>query len=48
MDDMEQAEAIFEVMDDVELEIQDVDKVQFVNLAVEIIAQELAEERGDI
>ena len=48
MDDMEQAEAIFEAMDDVELEIQDVDKVQFVNLAVEIIAQELAEERGDI
>lgn len=48
MDDMEQAEAIFEAMDDVELEIQDTDKVQFVNLAVEIVAQELAGERGDI
>ena len=38
----------FEDMDDVELEIQDTDKVQFVNLAVEIVAQELAGERGDI
>ena len=43
MDDMEQAEAIFEAMDDVELEIQDTDKVQFVNLAVEIVAQQMQE-----
>lgn len=48
MDEAEQAEAILEAMNDVELEIQDTDKVQFVNLAVEIVAQELAGERGDI
>ena len=42
MDDNEQAEAVFEAMESVELEIQDTDKVQFVNLAVEIVAQELA------
>ncbi|QVD57983.1 hypothetical protein BT3_022 [Staphylococcus phage BT3] len=48
MDEEEQAEAVFEAMELVELEIQDTDKVQFVNLAVEIVAQELAEERGDI
>ncbi|WBF04131.1 hypothetical protein VL14_ORF186 [Staphylococcus phage vB_SauM_VL14] len=42
MDEDEKAEAIYEAMDDVELEIQDTDKVQFVNLAVEIVAQELA------
>lgn len=42
MDEEEQAEAVYEAMDDVELEIQDTDKVQFVNLAVEIVAQELA------
>lgn len=48
MDEEEQAEAVFEAMDDVELEIQDTDKVQFVNLAVEIEAQRLAGERGDI
>lgn len=37
-----QQDLIFDAMDDVELEIQDTDKVQFVNLAVEIVAQELA------
>ncbi|WRW34330.1 hypothetical protein CF7_0146 [Staphylococcus phage CF7] len=42
MDDEEQDEAIHETMDDVELEILDTDKVQFVNLAVEIEAQRLA------
>lgn len=42
MDEDEQAEAVFEAMESVELEIQDTDKVQFVNLAVEIVAQELA------
>ena len=43
MDEEEQAEAVFEAMDDVELEIQDTDKVQFVNLAVEIEAQQMQE-----
>lgn len=43
MDEEEQTEAIYEALDFVELEVQDVDKVQFVNLAVEIVAQELAE-----
>lgn len=42
MDEDEQNEAIIECIDFVELEVQDVDKVQFVNLAVEIVAQELA------
>lgn len=37
-----QQDLIFEAMDDVELEIQDTDKVQFVNLAVEMVAQELS------
>lgn len=43
MDEEDQAEAIYEAMEFVELEIQDTDKVQFVYLAVEIVAQELAE-----
>lgn len=43
MDEEDQAEAVFEAMDDVELEIQDTDKVQFVNLAVEIVAQQMQE-----
>lgn len=43
MDEEEQVEAIFEAMDDVELEIQDTDKVQFVYLAVEIVAQQMQE-----
>ena len=42
MDEREQADIIFECFDSVELEIQDTDKVEFVNLAVEIVAQELA------
>ena len=42
----EQQEISLDYMDDVEIDIQDVDKVQFVNLAVDIVAQELAEERG--
>ncbi|VEV89157.1 hypothetical protein [Staphylococcus phage Stab22] len=42
MDEEDQSEAIYEAFNDVELEIQDTDKVQFVNLAVEIVAQELA------
>lgn len=43
MDEEEQAEAVFEAMELVELEIQDTDKVQFVNLAVEIVAQQMQE-----
>uniref|UniRef100_A0AAU6MWX9 DUF7222 domain-containing protein n=1 Tax=Staphylococcus phage 184DA TaxID=3110532 RepID=A0AAU6MWX9_9CAUD len=48
MDEDEQGDVISECLEFVELDIQDTDKVQFVNLAVEIVAQELAEERGDI
>lgn len=43
MDEEDQAEAIYEAFNDVELEIQDTDKVQFVNLAVEIVAQQMQE-----
>ena len=43
MDEADQADAIFEAMEFVELEIQDTDKVQFVNLAVEIVAQQMQE-----
>ncbi|UJQ43429.1 hypothetical protein [Staphylococcus phage vB_Sau_P68] len=43
MDEDEQAEAIYEAMEFIELEIQDTDKVQFVNLAVEIVAQQMQE-----
>ncbi|QKE56078.1 hypothetical protein METROID_254 [Staphylococcus phage Metroid] len=42
MDEADQAEAVFEAMDDVELELQETDKVQYVNLAVEIVAQQMA------
>ncbi|WLY87188.1 hypothetical protein 357Saur119PP_00209 [Staphylococcus phage 357Saur119PP] len=42
MDEADQAEAIYEAMDDVELELQETDKVQYVNLAVEIVAQKMA------
>ncbi|ARM69078.1 hypothetical protein vBSauCG_161 [Staphylococcus phage vB_Sau_CG] len=42
LEEEEQVEAIYEAMEFIELEIQDTDKVQFVNLAVEIVAQELA------
>ncbi|VEV88450.1 hypothetical protein [Staphylococcus phage Stab21] len=42
MDEADQAEAIYETMDDVELELQETDKVQYVNLAVEIVAQKMA------
>ncbi|BAO47048.1 terminal repeat-encoded protein [Staphylococcus phage phiSA12] len=42
MDEADQAEAVFEAMDDVELELQETDKVQYVNLAVEIVAQRMA------
>ncbi|VEV88381.1 hypothetical protein [Staphylococcus phage Stab23] len=48
MDEEEQVEAIYEAMEFVDMDIQDTDKVEFVNLAVEIEAQRLAEERGDI
>ena len=44
MDEDEQGDIISECLEFVELDIQDVDKVQFVNLAVEIVAQELAYE----
>ena len=44
MDEDEQGDVISECLEFVELDIQDVDKVQFVNLAVEIVAQELAYE----
>ncbi|XWX31203.1 hypothetical protein WGPJNHAJ_CDS0156 [Staphylococcus phage PG-2021_19] len=43
LDEEEQVDAIYEAMEFVELEIQDVDKVQFVNLAVEIVAQQMQE-----
>ncbi|WDQ44026.1 hypothetical protein ESA2_CDS29 [Staphylococcus phage ESa2] len=42
LDEEEQVDAIYEAMEFIELEIQDTDKVQFVNLAVEIVAQKLA------
>ncbi|UQJ95910.1 hypothetical protein KMSP1_81 [Staphylococcus phage KMSP1] len=44
MDEEEQVEAIYEAMEFVELDIQDTDKVEFVNLAVEIVAQQMQEE----
>ena len=44
MDEDEQADAISECLEFVELDIQDTDKVQFVNLAVEIVAQQMQEE----
>ena len=43
MDEDEQADIISECLEFVELDIQDVDKVQFVNLAVEIVAQQMQE-----
>ncbi|QWY14762.1 hypothetical protein SAP23_GM000025 [Staphylococcus phage SAP23] len=43
MDEEEQVDAIYEAMEFIELEIQDTDKVQFVNLAVEIVAQQMQE-----
>ncbi len=43
MDEDEQNEAIIECIDFVELEVQDVDKVDFVNLSVEIVAQQMQE-----
>lgn len=43
MDEEEQVDAIYEAMELVELEIQDTDKVEFVNLAVEIVAQQIQE-----
>ena len=39
----EKQELSLDYMDDVEIDIQDVDKVQFVNLAVEIVAQQMQE-----
>lgn len=48
LSESEKEDVIFESFYDVELEIQDTDKVEFVNLAVEIEAQRLAEERGHI
>lgn len=43
LDEEEQVDAIYEAMESVELEIQDTDKVEFVNLAVEIVAQQMQE-----
>ena len=43
LDEEEQVDAIYEAMEFIELDIQDVDKVQFVNLAVEIVAQQMQE-----
>ena len=43
LDEDEQQEAIIECLDYVELEIQDEDKMEFVNLAVEIVAQQMQE-----
>lgn len=44
MTEDEQDEAITECLDLVELDLQDSDKTQFVNLAVEIVAQDMTEE----
>ena len=46
MNEDEQQESIIESIDYIDMDIQDNDKVQFVNLAVEIIAHELAYEMG--
>lgn len=43
MDEDEQGDVISECLEFVELDIQDVDKVQFVYLAVEIVAQQMQE-----
>ena len=43
MDEEEQVDAIYEAMEFIELDIQDTDKVEFVNLAVEIVAQQMQE-----
>lgn len=43
MDEDEQGDVISECLEFAELDIQDVDKVQFVNLAVEIVAQQMQE-----
>lgn len=43
MDEDEQGDVISECLEFVELDIQDTDKVQFVNLAVEIVAQQMQE-----
>lgn len=43
MDEDEQQESIIESMDYVDMDIQDTDKVEFVNLAVEIVAQQMQE-----
>ena len=43
MDEDEQGDIISECLEFAELDIQDVDKVQFVNLAVEIVAQQMQE-----
>ena len=43
MNEDEQGDIISECLEFVELDIQDVDKVQFVNLAVEIVAQQMQE-----
>ncbi|ASZ78156.1 hypothetical protein [Staphylococcus phage SA3] len=42
-DEDEQQELIIEALDYVEMDIQDTDKVEFVNLAVEIVAQQMQE-----
>ena len=43
MDEDEQGDIISECFEFVELDIQDTDKVEFVNLAVEIVAQQMQE-----
>ena len=43
MDEDEQGDVISECLEFVELDIQDTDKVEFVNLAVEIVAQQMQE-----
>lgn len=44
MDEDEQTDAIVVCLEFVDLDIQDTDKVEFVNLAVEIVAQQMQEE----
>lgn len=47
MDDEGQEEIIFDCMEDIEVLPTTMDKVQFVNLAVELVAQDIIEERGE-
>ena len=47
MDEEEQEEVIFDCMEDIEVLPTTMDKVQFVNLAIELVAQDIIEEREE-